>query len=91
MPILQKKLIVATAALAMLIGPALAQSGSRVQEQTSDPSKRGGPVTTGQAAPTPPAVRGPNDVYCGGEYLGSDPDPKVRAQLLREAGQKDCN
>jgi len=24
------------------------------------------------------------DVYVGGEYVGSDPDPLIRAQLMRE-------
>ena len=28
----------------------------------------------------------PSDVYVGGRYVGSDPDPNIRAQLPREHG-----
>jgi hypothetical protein len=37
----------------------------------------------------PPAVRaaGPNDVYFQGQYIGSDPDPRVRFELYRDLGR----
>jgi hypothetical protein len=28
----------------------------------------------------------PNAVYYGGTYFGSDPDPRIRAEILRSAG-----
>jgi hypothetical protein len=37
------------------------------------------------AAPGPYAVQPPG-LYAGGEYLGWDPDPNVRLELLRNAG-----
>ena len=30
----------------------------------------------------------PNAVYCEGKYLGADPDPAVRLQILRDYGCK---
>jgi hypothetical protein len=30
----------------------------------------------------------PNAVYVGGTYAGSDPDPNIRAALMREFGKK---
>jgi hypothetical protein len=35
-----------------------------------------------QRAPRRPQ-RSSNDVYVGGQYVGSDPDPNIRAQLQR--------
>ena len=34
--------------------------------------------------------RGPNSVWCGGDYIGSDPDPQVRLKLLKEY-QGECS
>lgn len=33
----------------------------------------------------------PNAVWCNGQYLGSDPDPNVRIQLLKDYGCKHTN
>jgi hypothetical protein len=33
-------------------------------------------------------ARDPNAVYSGGTYAGSDPDPNIRAALLREFGRR---
>jgi len=30
--------------------------------------------------------RGPNSVWFGNDYLGADPDPRIRAELLRDLG-----
>jgi hypothetical protein len=30
--------------------------------------------------------RGPNSVWFGNEYLGADPDPRIRYELLRDLG-----
>jgi hypothetical protein len=51
------------------------------------------PGTTGAGTTTPqaPAVRGPNDVYCGDKYIGSDPDPNVRMQMLKDYTGAECH
>jgi hypothetical protein len=33
-------------------------------------------------------ARDPNAVYSGGTYAGSDPDPNIRAALIREFGRR---
>jgi hypothetical protein len=33
-------------------------------------------------------ARDPNAVYYGGTYAGSDPDPNIRAALIREFGRR---
>jgi hypothetical protein len=73
-----KKIFLAVTAAAILASPVLAQT-----DQKSGPAepRAQAPATTTQ--PTGPAVKGPNDVYCGNIYVGSDPDPKVRLEMLR--------
>jgi hypothetical protein len=71
-----KKLIIALAAAATLASPALAHSGHM---------KRAGNDLRGIQAQAMPANDG-NAVYANGQYLGSDPDPQVRLQLLRSEG-----
>jgi hypothetical protein len=71
--------ILFAAALALLASPVFAQTNSQAPART--PAR-----AADQGAP---AVKGPNDVYCSGKYLGSDPDPKVRLQLLKDAGHCD--
>ncbi len=69
-----KRLLLVAAAAALLAAPVFAQA-----QQSTQPK-----ATTGQAQKKAPAVKGPNDVWCGGVYLGSDPDPAVRMQILRD-------
>lgn len=85
-----KKLLIAIGALAFLTSPLLAQG--------SDQGTTG--QATGMQRPyvNKPAPRGPNtanDVYCNGQYVGSDPDPAIRLQMLKEfspgAGGCDAN
>jgi hypothetical protein len=33
-------------------------------------------------------TKDPNAVYSGGTYAGSDPDPNIRAALIREFGRR---
>jgi hypothetical protein len=86
------KMLATTATLAAMIAwPASAQT---VQQA---PGVRQAPVpdqTFGQARPRPRAiivietdgrsVNPANDVYLGGRYMGSDPDPAVRFELRRD-------
>lgn len=83
-----KKIFLAIATLALIASPVLAQSkGDAPSAQPAAKSQ----ATTGQATQpkTAPAIRGPNDVYCGNEYVGSDPDAGVRLQMLRDF-KKEC-
>ena len=70
-----KKLIIALAAAATLASPALAHSG-HMKRAAND--LRG---IQAQALPNDGTA-----VYANGQYLGSDPDPQVRLQLLRSEG-----
>ncbi len=72
-----KRLLLLATAAALLAAPVYVQA-----QQAAKPK-----ATTGQQAP---AVKGPNDVWCGGVYLGSDPDPTVRMQILRDY-KHECN
>ena len=68
-----KRLLLIAAAAALLASPVIAQTQKPAQATKSQ--------TTTQKAP---AVKGPNDVYCGGQYIGSDPDPAIRLQMLKD-------
>lgn len=79
-----KKILLTVAAIALFAGPALAYKGEsqgngmKAQAKEQDAPR----LFTGQGI-----VNG-NAVYdCTGKYMGSDPDPNIRAQLLREGGQ----
>lgn len=79
------KTIIATAVLAAVIAsPALAQTTRRAPAQPSmqEPSY-------GRVEAQPRAANPANDVYEGGRYLGSDPDPNVRLQLHLDAEHRD--
>jgi len=82
-----KKLIIAATAVALVL-PSVSQlagfgsAGAYAQTTLSAAKKK-----------TPKAPAGPNkpnDVYCNGVYLGSDPDPQVRLKLLRDYDIKNC-
>jgi hypothetical protein len=63
---------VVVAALASVSGPALAKH-------------RHHPANAGVTVYGPgPGYGGPPNVYSGGTYVGSDPDPRMRAQLLSD-------
>jgi hypothetical protein len=86
-----KKILLATAALAVIASPVLAKSAHRAA-----------PIY-GQVAPGWQAT--PFDAYAqtrsnafvpaygqqtlGGDYVGTDPDPNVRLELLKDAQQRD--
>jgi hypothetical protein len=60
---------IVVAAVSVIVSPAFAQSGRNSQGQRP---------AQWQDRPTS------NDVYSGERYLGRDPDPSIRFQLLRE-------
>jgi uncharacterized protein YdeI (BOF family) len=81
---MKEKMLIIAMAISLFPFPVLAQQGkqqSQTQSQGQNPASARG---------TAPAVRGPNDVYdCKGKYLGTDPDPKIRANLLQQ-GDPTC-
>lgn len=84
-----KKSLLLAAGIALFVGPALAQTqiaqkqqnGMKTQTQQQNPPRLfvGEGITDGNA------------VYdCTGKYMGSDPDPHIRAQLLKEGQNEAC-
>lgn len=80
----------ASFALAMVAPPAKAQSqGSGLQsraESTTEAKtkkKKNQAVVTRRASPY--STNPEYDVYVRGEYVGSDPDPRIRATIRQEA------
>ena len=82
------KLLIATLALATVIAvPAFAQSDSYTHRAQQSQFVRGNNLNTQagrsenvQRHSTNPA----HDVYFGGRYVGSDPDERIRLELLRD-------
>jgi len=82
-----KKMLFATAALAVVIAsPAFAASGRHVQAA---------PYGAWQASPFGAYAQSPQgafvsrDTALGKDYVGTDPDPNIRLQLLKDAQQRD--
>ena len=85
-----KMRITAVALAVVLATPALAQT---VQPRPYDPSvyardQNGNPSDYQSQARVRPSANQRNDVYdVKGRYVGSDPDPQVRGQLLQDPTQ----
>ena len=77
-------LIILAAALALFVSPVIAQQKAETTGQSMQKSQQLPRLFVG------PGVTQGNAVYdCTGKYLGSDPDPNIRAQMLRE-GDESC-
>jgi len=74
-----KTFIITLATAAALASPALAHARMRTPAA---------PDLRGIQAQALPAV-GADAVYANGAYVGADPDPQVRLQLMRSAGNQD--
>jgi hypothetical protein len=86
-----KYVLISAAALVMIVSPSLAQTQSQSAQQRAQTQQRS---TTGSAPRlfVGPGVVSGNKVYdCTGKYLGEDPDPNVRATLLRQGEQGGCS
>lgn len=73
-----KKFLIVIGAFAFLTSPLFAQG--------SDQGTTGQATGVQRPVVNKPAPRGPNtqnDVYCNGQYVGSDPDPAIRLQMLK--------
>jgi len=76
------KVLIATVALAAVVATAaLAQTADRRLPQRNLQSDQ----SNGQTIGRPHSVNPAYDVYEGGQYVGSDPDPNVRLQLRRDS------
>ena len=79
--------LVITATLSLLASSALAQQPRQADPSTCAPnypqrSVMGMLFSTG---PTPQANGCAPAVYSGGRFIGQDPDPNIRLQMLRDA------
>jgi hypothetical protein len=83
-----KKTLLIIAGIALFVGPALAQKST--QSGQSGMKARAEQQQLPRLFVGPGLVRG-NDVYdCTGKYLGSDPDPHVQQQLMKEGDKDVC-
>ena len=79
-----KTLIISAAALALFVSPVMAQNKAQTTGQSMQQSQQLPRLFVG------PGITQGNAVYdCTGKYLGSDPDPNIRSQLLR-GGEAEC-
>lgn len=77
-----KKTLLIAAAIALFAGPALAANNAAKGDMAKASEQNAPRLFSGQGV-----IQG-NAVYdCTGKYLGSDPDPNVRAQILRQGGE----
>jgi Ni/Co efflux regulator RcnB len=81
-----KKLLTTVALVAVVATPALAQTRDRAPHRTR-PATVTQPYTT-QDQQQRRSANPSNDVYdIHGQYVGSDPDPTIRAQLANDPSQ----
>jgi len=83
-----KKLLTTVALVAVVATPALAQTKDRVAQRTRTTVTQ--PSTTPAQDQQRRSANRTNDVYdIHGQYVGSDPDPTIRAQLANDPSQAD--
>ena len=80
-----KKLLTTAALVALVATPALAQTRDRAQERVRAEAPQ---TQTTQAQQQRRSANRTNDVYdVRGHYVGSDPDPTIRAQMANDPTQ----
>ena len=83
-----KKLLATAAFVTLIAAPALAQTPAPrhpVANQAATPSQPAQPAPFGRTETRPHSANASNDVYnTTGNYVGSDPDARVRLELLRD-------
>ena len=78
------KLFTTVALVALVATPVLAQTKDRAQERV----RAEAPQTQTQAQQQRRSTNRANDVYdVRGQYVGSDPDPTIRAQMANDPTQ----
>jgi Ni/Co efflux regulator RcnB len=82
---IMKKLFTTVALVALVATPVLAQTNDRTQQRTPAEASQ---TQTKQAQQQRRAATRTHDVYdIRGQYVGSDPDPAIRAQLANDPTQ----
>ena len=83
-----KKLLVTAALVTAIASPALAQ---KVQHQRSGASAQAAQTTQdGRTDARRHSANAANDVFnSAGRYIGSDSDPRIRMDMLRDRGYDD--
>jgi hypothetical protein len=80
-----KKLFATAALVALITTPVLAQTKDRTQQQTRVEAPQ---AYTTQVQQQRRTANRANEVYdVRGHYVGSDPDPAIRAQLANDPSQ----
>ncbi|MEA2992903.1 MAG: hypothetical protein QOD40_1823 [Alphaproteobacteria bacterium] len=82
------KMFIVTTVIAFTaaVSPALAQHHANIPQPEASAARAEAPSFAGSAASYP--HRAEYDVYVNGNYVGSDPDPRIR-QHLKEEWQSD--
>jgi hypothetical protein len=80
-----------TRLIALIIGVAFALAAAAPSDAKTRRHPQKKPVVAHRAKVVAPRCRGENlfpcgPVYIGDEYLGDDPDPFIRSQILRDLG-----
>jgi hypothetical protein len=83
-----KKILLATAALAVIASPALAKSAHRAAPIYGQVAPGWQATPFGAYAQTRAFVPAYGETL-GKDYVGTDPDPNVRTQLLKDAESRD--
>jgi hypothetical protein len=81
------KLAIVTALVAIFVAPlALSDQGAFAQSPAGQQTVKKKKTTATKPAPRreSPSGNPEYDVYVGGVYVGSDPDPRIRSTLARE-------
>jgi hypothetical protein len=92
-----KKLIIAAALAAAVASPAFARGTETFAQYSTHPAmtSRAEAVRGAYAAqPFDPSggqvqIHTPNDVYVSGQYVGADPDPNVRLNMIQDYFARD--
>ena len=84
-----KKILLAATALAVIASPALAKSAQRAAPIYGQPAFGWQATPFGAYAQTPSNTFAPAYQTLGKDYVGTDPDPNVRLQLLKDEQSRD--
>jgi opacity protein-like surface antigen len=80
-----KKILIALTLAAVAASPALAQKNQKKQQQMADNPDYAYAYQAYAWVPTDAGSKAKTEeVWLNGEYLGADPDPFIRSQLLRD-------
>ena len=85
-----KKLLATAALVTLIAAPALAQQPRHKSAERAQAAQATQTIQYGRAEARSHSANRANDVYSvGGRYIGSDPDARIRSELLRDEGPTD--